>query len=89
LSGANLIEVDLSNSIIINLKFDKSWKLNKNTNFANAISNNLNIIYNISQFTENIPEIVNSKKELRLKLNRKLDEKKIDYILSMSTLPEE
>ena len=89
LSEANLIHADLSNSIIISLQNFESSKLNEKSNFANAISNDSNIIYRISQFTRDIPEIINTKKELKLKLDRReLGKEYIESVLTVSKLPE-
>jgi succinate dehydrogenase flavin-adding protein (antitoxin of CptAB toxin-antitoxin module) len=90
LSNANLINANLSNSFIFNLQNYESLKLNKKTNFANAITNDTNFIYYISNFTEYIPEIANNKKELKLKLEqRQFAKEDIESVLSISNLPEE
>ena len=90
LSEAKLVNANLSESIIISSQYYESLKLNEKTNFANAITDDINFIYHISNFTENIPEIVNSKKELKLKLGKRgFNKEDIEYILSISNLPEE
>jgi hypothetical protein len=90
LSETNFINTNLSNSIIISSQYYESLKLNEKTNFVNAITNDTNFIYYISNFTENIPEIVDNKKELKLKLEQKILNKEYrEFVLRISNLPEE
>jgi hypothetical protein len=94
LSGANLSKADLSeanisSSVVIELQNYESMKLTEKTNFEHAISNKIDFIYYTSRFTENIPEIVNNKKELKSKLEKRgLNKEHIKSILRISNLPE-
>ena len=103
LSRANLIEAnlsrailsgaDISSSILIGIESQnyESMTLNTKSNFKDAISDNVDFIYYISKFTlpENIPNIVNDKKELKLKLERMgFQKQKLESILEISKLPE-
>ena len=89
-----LVNANLSNSIIISQQYEL-LELNEKTNFANAISDNSNLIYYISNFTENIPALINNKKELKMKLEQRqfgkqerFSKEYIESILSISNLPE-
>jgi hypothetical protein len=64
-------------------------KLNTKSNFKDAICDNVDFIYYTSKFTlpENIPNIVNDKKELKLKLeDMMINKKKLESILEISKL---
>ena len=65
-------------------------RLNTKSNFKDAICDNVDLIYYISKFTlpENIPNIVNDKKELKLKLWRMIFEE-VESILEISKLPDQ
>lgn len=90
LSNANLSGADLTNSLIINLKNFELLKLNKNTKFEKAIIDDYKLIQHIEKFTENIPEKIKNKYELKMKLKeRQLKEEYIEFLLGMSHLPEE
>ena len=96
LSGADLSEAKLSganltNSVIISSQNYESLKLNEKTNFADAITNDTKFIYCIGKFSENIPEIVNNRKDLKskLKLRTIFNEEQVEEILINSGLPEE
>jgi hypothetical protein len=91
LSGANLSEAYISSSILIGIEPQdyESMTLNTKSNFKDAVCDNVDFIYYISNFTlpENIPNIVNDKKELKLKLERLgFQKQKVESILEISTL---
>ena len=94
LMATRLVNANLSNSIIISQQYEL-LELNEKTNFANAISDNYNLIYYISNFTENIPALINNKKELKTKLEQRqlgkqerFSKEYIESILNISNLPE-
>jgi uncharacterized protein YjbI with pentapeptide repeats len=91
LSRANLSEARISSSILIGIEPQnyESMRLNTKSNFKDAICDNVDFIYYISNFTENIPNIVNDKKELKLKLERKgFQKQEIESISEISKLPD-
>ena len=88
LSGANI-----SSSILIGIEPQnyESITHNSKSNFEHAICDNIDFIYYISKFAlpENIPNIVNDKKEVKLKLGRIIfDKQKLESILEISKLPD-
>ena len=93
LSGADLSEANISSSILIGIEPQnyESMRLNTKSNFKDAICDNVDFIYYISKFTlpEKIPNIVNDKKELKLKLERiGFQKQKVESILEISKLPD-
>jgi uncharacterized protein YjbI with pentapeptide repeats len=93
LSGADLSGANISSSILIGIEPQnyESMTLNTKSNFEHAICDNVDFIYYISKFTlpENIPNLVNDKKELKLKLGRMIfDKQKLESILEISKLPD-
>jgi uncharacterized protein YjbI with pentapeptide repeats len=89
LSGAILSGANVSSSILIGIQNYRSMMLNQESNFGQAICDNVDFLYDMSRFTENIPNIVNNKKELKLKLERQIsDKQKLGSILEISNLPE-
>src|SRR5215469_16820630 len=93
LSGADLSGANISSSILIGIEpqnYD-SMTLNTKSNFKDAICDNVDFIYYISKSTlpENIPNIVNDKNELKIKLERLgFQEQKVESILEISKLPD-
>jgi uncharacterized protein YjbI with pentapeptide repeats len=100
LTNADLTEADLTDSIIINISNYNSLKIDKNTNFDNAIIDNCDFIDYIHKFTTNVPEKIKDKKELRTKLQTKkqdsgdnIDQKRtisdneIEDLVTISKLP--
>jgi len=95
LSSANLSGADISSSILIGIKPQNyesmTMRLNTKSNFKYAIFDNADFVYYVSKFIlpENIPNIMNNKKELKLKLERRIfDKQRIESILEISKLPE-
>ena len=94
LSNANLSGANISYSILIGIEPQnyESMKVDTNSNFENAICDYVQFIYYISKFIlpENLPNIVNNKKELKLKLEerRLFDKQTLESILEISKLPE-
>jgi hypothetical protein len=85
----------ISSSILIGIEPQnyQSMILNTKSNFKDAICDNVDFIYYISKFTlpENIPNIVNDKKELKRKLilgRRIFNNKELESILEVSKLPD-
>ena len=92
LPGADLTDAGISNSIIIGPQNYESIKLNENTNFNNAITDNIEFIYHTSKFTEDIPNFANNKKQLKTILENmpvQLNKHDLELILLTSNLPEE
>jgi uncharacterized protein YjbI with pentapeptide repeats len=96
LSGTNLYKSNLSGailpySILIGIEPEnyKAVILNTKSNFERAICDNADFIYCIGEFTENIPRIMNNKKELKSELERRVfDKQKLQSILEISKLTE-
>jgi uncharacterized protein YjbI with pentapeptide repeats len=98
LSGAYLSTANLSgtifwNSFIIAPQEYESIKLNKKTDFKNAICDSMDFLYHVSKFTlpEHIPTIINNRKELMARLEKTMlyDEKQdLESVLKISKLPE-
>lgn len=101
LSGASLVDVtldgltiegtDFSNSIIINNNIAdyNSLSVNENTNFKDAIIDDLKFIDYINRFTKKVPEKILSKRILKIKLEEKgIPQNEIKNILLLSKLPE-
>ena len=95
LIGVNLDDVDIKetdffNSIIINNNIGdyNSLSVNENTNFKDAIIDDLEFINYVNQFTKNIPEKISNKKTLELKLKEKgIPQNEIQKLLALSKLP--
>ncbi|HYA85272.1 MAG TPA: pentapeptide repeat-containing protein [Candidatus Bathyarchaeia archaeon] len=91
LSGANLRGAYSRCSVLIGIEPQnyESMALNTESNFEGAFCHNVDFIYYISLSTlpENIPNIVNDKKELKSKLMRMgFEKQKLESILEVSKL---
>jgi uncharacterized protein YjbI with pentapeptide repeats len=88
LSGAHLSGANLRYAIIVSIQF-YSVTLNEETDFLEAIIDDSNFIDHISKFTKKVPEKINNKRKLRLKLEQRgLTESYSEKILKLSILPE-
>ena len=85
-----LSSANLSNAIILNIKYFDGLILNQDTDFADSIIDNksfLELLQNNS--CKNIPNVISNKKELEEKLNVKgFDRETIKFLISKSELPE-
>ena len=87
--GADLSEANISSSVVIESQNYESMRLTEKTNFERTISDKIDFIYYSSRFTEKIPEIVNNKKGLKSKLEkRRLNKEHMESILRISNLSE-
>ncbi len=84
---ANLSGANVSDSLIIDPLYE-NLTLDANTTFSRAIIDDPNFIDSIRGFTNNVPEKIGDKRELKIKLLERIrDEKFVANLLSISRLP--
>jgi len=92
LSGADLSGANVSFSILVGIESEnyESVTVDTESDFRDAVCDNVDFIYCISRdiLSENIPNIVSNKKDLKLILERKVfNKQKLESILEISKLP--
>ncbi len=88
LGRANLSGADLSDSLIIDPVYE-NLTLDANTTFSRAIIDDPNFIDSVRGLTNNVPEKIGNKKELKIKLLERIrDDKFVANLLTISRLPE-
>ncbi len=87
LIGARLVDADLSNTIMINISHE-NVEIDNLTAFYGAIIDDPDFIDNIKNYTFRSPEKIKNKRELKVKLEHKEQDKGlINYCMEVSKLP--